>query len=187
MMKRMLLAIGLCWTMGVSAAYAITVEGVNIADKATVGEQALVMNGAGVRTKFFFDIYIGALYLPTKTKSAEQAISMKGDKRVLMHFLYGEVSRDKLVDGWTEGFEKNSKKNLSDLQSRLNQFNNFFQDMKKGDEVAFDFLQTGATTVTINGKAAGSIEGADFQKALLKIWLGKEPADDDLKEAMLGE
>ncbi len=186
MMKRMLLAIGLCWTMGVSTAYAVTVEGINIADKATVGEQALMLNGAGVRTKFFFDIYIGALYLPTKTKSAEQAINMKGNKRVLMHFLYDEVPKDKLTKGWTVGFEKNSK-DLAGLQARLNQFNNFFQDMKKGDEVAFDFLQTGATTVTINGKAAGSIEGADFQKALLMIWLGKEPADDDLKEAMLGE
>ena len=186
-MKRMLLAIGLCLTMGVSAAYAVTVEGIHIADKATVGEQTLILNGAGVRTKFFFDIYIGALYLPTKTKSAEQAINMEGHKRVLMHFLYDEVSRDKLVTGWTTGFEKNSKTNLSDLQSRLNQFNNFFQDMKKGDEVVFDFFQTGVTTVMINGKTAGSIEGSDFQKALLMVWLGKEPADDDLKEAMLGQ
>ncbi len=185
-MKQIILAMGLCLTMGSSLAHAVNVEGVQIADKATVGEQALVLNGAGVRSKFFFDIYIGALYLPTKTESAQQAMSMKGNKRVLMHFLYDEVSKDKLTKGWTEGFENNSK-DLAGLQARLNQFNNFFQDMKKGDEVTFDFLQTGATTVTINGKAAGSIEGADFQKALLMIWLGKEPADDDLKEAMLGE
>jgi len=186
-MKSILLAIGLYLSMGVSAAYAVTVEGVNIADKAIVGEQALVLNGAGVRTKFFFDIYIGALYLAAKTQAAEQAISMKGSKRVLMHFLYGEVSKDKLVDGWTEGFEKNSRKNLSELQSRLNQFNNFFQDMKKGDEAIFDFSPSGVTTVTINGKVVGSIEGADFQKALLMVWLGKKPADHDLKDAMLGQ
>jgi hypothetical protein len=104
-----------------------------------------------------------------------------------MYFLYDEVSRDKLVGGWTAGFENNSKKNLSELQARLNQFNNFFQDMKKGDDVTFDFLDTGATTVTINGKVAGSIDGADFQKALLLVWLGDDPADDDLKEAMLGD
>ena len=32
----------------------------------------------------------------------------------------------------------------------------------------------------------GVIEGEDFNAALLDIWLGEEPADDDLKEEMLG-
>ena len=186
-MKRIILAIGLCLTMGINVAYAVNVEGVSIEDQATVGEQSLVLNGAGVRSKFFFDIYIGALYLPSKTESAQQAMQMKGNKRVLMHFLYGEVSKDKLVKGWTSGFEKNSGEHLSELQARLNQFNNLFQDMKKGETVVFDFTIDGTTTVIINGQTAGKIEGADFQQALLAIWLGEEPADDDLKEGMLGD
>ena len=33
--------------------------------------QDLKPNGVGVRTKFFFDIYIGALYLETVTKVSE--------------------------------------------------------------------------------------------------------------------
>ncbi len=110
--------------MGVNAAHAVDIEGVQVADKVMLGEQSLVLNGAGVRSKFFFDIYIGALYLPTKTESAQAAVDMKGNKRVLMHFLYDEVSKDKLVTGWNEGFENNSK-DLSGLQARLNQFNNF--------------------------------------------------------------
>ncbi len=185
-MKHILLAVGLYLTIGISAVQAITVEGVSIEDKTIVGGQALILNGAGVRSKFFFDIYIGALYLPTNAQSAQVVLDMKGNKRVLMHFLYDEVSKDKLVTGWNEGFENNSK-DLSGLQARLNQFNNFFQDMKKGDVVSFDFTDNGNTTVVINGKVAGSIEGVDFQQALLSVWLGDEPADDDLKEAMLGE
>jgi len=165
--------------------HGMEIEGVHIADKVVVGEQTLVFNGAGVRSKFFFDIYIGALYLPSKTKSATAAMSSKGHKRVLMHFLYDEVSKDKLVNGWNAGFEKNSK-NLAELQARLNQFNNFFQDMKKGDVVIFDFTDNGKTTVMINDQVAGSIEGVDFQQALLAVWLGEDPADDDLKEGMLG-
>jgi len=188
-MKHWKLSLGLSLMMGaaaISTAYALEVEGIQIADKATVGEQALVLNGAGVRSKFFFDIYIGALYLPSKTKSDTAAISSKGNKRVLMHFLYDEVSKDKLVNGWNEGFENNTK-NLAELQARLNQFNNFFQDMKKGDVVVYDFTDNGKTTVIINDKVAGSIEGADFQQALLAVWLGEDPADDDLKEGMLGD
>jgi hypothetical protein len=33
----------------------------------------------------------------------------------------------------------------------------------------------------------GTVEGFDFNQALLKIWLGKKPADDGLKKAWLGK
>ena len=180
------------WMVGlmlglVTNANAVEVEGVQVADTANVSGQTLVLNGAGVRTKFFFDIYIGALYLPSKTESAEAAINSKANKRVWMYFLYDEVSKDKLTHGWTKGFEKNSKANFEQLQARLNQFNSLFHDMKKGDTVTYDFNADATTTVIINDKQVGSIAGEDFQQALLSVWLGKKPADGDLKEAMLGE
>jgi len=190
MVKQFWVAMGMLISVNMlmgSVSHAVEVEDVQIADKATVAGEALVLNGVGVRNKFFFDIYIGALYLPAKTKSATEAVTGKGNKRVLMHILYDEVPRDKLISGWSEGFEKNSRKNLSALQARLNQFNNFFQDMKQGDTVVFDFSADGNTSVMFNDKAAGNIEGVDFQQALLAVWLGEEPADDDLKEAMLGD
>jgi len=37
-----------------------------------------------------------------------------------------------------------------------------------------------------DGKELGTIKGMEFKKALFGIWLGKKPADDDLKENMLG-
>ncbi len=187
-MKQFILMVGLlCFGIGLTTAQAVEIEGIQVADTASVGGQTLLLNGAGIRTKFFFDIYIGALYLPNKTQSAEAAINSKANKRVWMYFLYDEVSKDKLTHGWTKGFEKNSKSNFEQLQARLNQFNSFFHDMKKGDTVTYDFNTDGTTTVIINDKPAGSITGEDFQQALLAVWLGKKPADDDLKEAMLGK
>ena len=185
-MKKLILMVGLFWLFSATA-QAIEVEGIQVANKTSVGGQTLVLNGAGIRTKFFFDIYIGALYLPSKTQSAQDAIRSKANKRVWMYFLYDEVSKNKLTHGWTKGFEKNSKANFEQLQARLNQFNSFFHDMKKGDSVAYDFNTDGTTTVIFNDKPVGSIAGEDFQQALLAVWLGKKPADGDLKEAMLGE
>jgi hypothetical protein len=44
-----------------------------------------------------------------------------------------------------------------------------------------------ATQVGLDGKPAGKpIEGADFYQALLRIWLGENPVQDDLKKALLG-
>lgn len=162
------------------------IEGVHLPDRVEVAGQVLQLNGAGVRTKFFFDIYIGALYLMHKTGDARTAIEGAGPKRVTMDILYREVERQKLVGGWNAGFEKNqSSSAMQRLQSRLERFDAMFGDARRGDHFTFDFLADGTTHVAVNGKAKGVIEGGDFQQALLRVWLGGKPADASLKEAML--
>ena len=162
------------------------ISGVSIAEQQTLAGQPLPLNGAGIRTKFVFDIYIGALYLPTKTREAKQAISIPGPKRVLMHILYDEVDKEKLTDGWTAGFENNlNDKAFDALKPRLAEFNKLFTSVKKGDQILLDYLPGTGTQVTINKQLKGSVPGEDFNQALLKVWLGDDPADSDLKEAML--
>jgi len=144
------------------------------------------MNGAGVRTKFFFDIYIGALYLPAKTKDATRIIDSKLPKRISMHFLRGGIGHAMLAAGWKSAFENElSDKAMKRLKVRLRKFNAMFGNIDAGDQYAFDFLRDGSTVITLNGKRKGNIEGVDFQRALLGIWLGKKPDDPDLKQAML--
>ena len=148
----------------------------------------LKLNGAGVRSKFFFKIYIGSLYLQNPSTDSEQVIADDGRKVVAMHFLYDEVAREKLISAWNEGFEaNNSKKELQALQDRIDQFNALFVTVKEGDVVELDYIPGKGTAVTIAGAEKGTIQGKDFNDALLKIWLGKEPVTSDLKEAMLGQ
>ncbi len=148
----------------------------------------LQLNGVGYRTKFVFKIYAGALYTEKKVTSRDAVQALEGPKRILMHFVYGEVDREKLASAWSEGFEENnSDDKLKVLASRIQQFNAMFPDMKEGDIVLLDYIPGKGTHVIIKGESKGVIEGADFNAALLDIWLGEEPADDDLKEAMLGD
>ena len=89
---------------------AMEIEGVNIPDTFTFSnsDTTLVLNGAGLREKFFLDIYIGALYLPAKTPDATAILGDSGPASVLMHILHSEISKEKLIGGWNEGLEKNS-------------------------------------------------------------------------------
>jgi hypothetical protein len=171
-----------------TATVARQLDGVTVPDKVTLpGTDAeLQLNGMGYRTKFFFKVYVGALYTGKKVGSRDAAQELKGPKRVLMHMVYDEVDREKITNGWNEGFEENnSDEQLKKLQARLTTFNGFFPDLKAGDVLTFDYIPASGTHVTINGDEKGVIEGADFYTALLDVWLGEEPADDDLKEAML--
>jgi hypothetical protein len=150
------------------------------------GTPPLVLNGAGIRKKFFFKIYVAGLYLPSHQTSTEAILDMPGPKRVHMHFLYKEVERDKLVTGWQEGFENNlDKASLVQLAPRLAKFNQLFRTMHRGDVIDLDYQPEEGTQVLFNGELQGVIEGDDFYAGLLKVWLGQQPADADLKTALL--
>lgn len=91
------------------------------------------------------------------------------------------------ASAWREGFEDNNPdQQLAKLQTRLETLVSYFPDLKAGDVVLLDYIPGQGTYVSINGEKKGVIAGADFYAALLDVWLGEEPADDDLKEAMLG-
>ena len=147
----------------------------------------LQLNGAGIRTKMFFDVYLAQFYLEKPSASAAEAIAADGKKRMIMHFLYKEVSRDKLVEAWNEGFRNNTaSEELAGLQARIDQFNELFEDVRKGDVVVLDFHPATGTAVTVKGRQKGVIPGKDFNDAMLKIWLGEKPVTESLKKELLG-
>lgn len=150
-------------------------------------EQKLTLNGIGIRYKFFFKIYIAALYLEQTTQEADEAIAAAGAKRVQMHFLYDEVSREKLVKAWNDGFESNlTAVQLTRLSSRIEQFNDLFSSVVSGDIILLDYVPGHGTRVILNGTEKGVIQGEDFNQALLGIWLGPQPVSEELKDALLG-
>lgn len=169
-------------------AYALEVADVKLNPSIQLAEEKLTLNGAGIRTKFFFKIYVGALYLPNKTNDARAIISSSTNKSIIMHFLYSEVSKEKLVDAWNEGFKANlTKSELTALTEKINSFNKLFVTVKKNDRIEINFRQNDGTEIRLNGKTLGKIAGLEFHQALLKIWLGKNPVTTDLKNALLGK
>lgn len=163
--------------------------GVSIEEQVSVSgiEQPLILNGAGIRYKIFFKIYVGALYLPQPQKNAAVILNGSQANRVVMHFVYDEVPQKKLVSAWQDGFESNTDESAyRKLKTRLAKFNQMFTSLHEGDVVLLDYLPGTGTRVSIKGEEKGVIEGADFNRALLSVWLGEDPVTEDLKEAMLG-
>lgn len=173
-----------------SSALAREVAGVNVPDSVNLHENTapLVLNGAGIRSKFIFDIYVGALYLQKHESTVDSILALPGPKRVSMHFLYKEVDKEKLTDGWRDGFKNNlDDATFKKLEPGLNKFNSLFRTVHKNDVIELDLLPGKGTQVWINNELQGIVEGDDFYPALLLVWLGEDPADNDLKQAMLGQ
>lgn len=171
-------------------AWALEAGGVGFDAQARVGDANLALNGAGVRSKFFIKVYAAGLYLPQKTADASQAISQPGPKRVRIVTLR-DVGADMFVEGLTKGIQKNhSAAELVTLKSRIDQFEATLKAQKevaKGSVVTLDLTPDNQTRFSVNGTMIGKeIAGEDFYRALLRVWLGGEPAQDDLKAALLG-
>jgi len=170
-------------------ASALDLAGVHLVDRMQVGDASLQLNGAGIRTKFFFKIYVGALYLPQKQSSAEAIISDDHEHRVVMYMLH-ELGSEKLYNSVKDAIEDNhTPAELSALDSQLKQLREIFDsvhEVKPGDIITIDYLPAMGTRVTVNGTERGLIPGAAFNRAMLRIWLGKNPVQDDLKKGMLG-
>jgi len=61
------------------------------------------------------------------------------------------------------------------------------KEAKEGMRIALDWVPGSGTLVSVDGKAVGApIPGEDFYRGLLRIWLGENPVQQDLKKALLG-
>jgi long-chain acyl-CoA synthetase len=172
-------------------ALAAQVEGVNVPDKVRLGDAGpeLVLNGAGVRTRVFFKVYVGALYLREKKTSADAVLADTGPKRVAMHLLR-ELTAEQLFSALNDGLKNNhGPADLARLDPQVKQLEEIFNAVKAarpGDVILLDYVPGSGTRVVVNGEAKGTVAGDDFNRALLRIWLGDQPADTSLKKAMLG-
>ncbi len=166
---------------------ATEIAGVEVAGSYQLGDKSLTLNGAGIRSKFFFKIYIGALYVSKTGKTAAELIAAPGPKSMQMTMLYKEVEAKKITSGWTEGFRANTTDTeFEKLKDRLQKFNALFPALRAGDSVHMDYSPETGTELGINGKLLGNIPGKDFFSTLLKVWIGKHPADKTLKAGLLG-
>jgi hypothetical protein len=104
MLRRLVLLTG-ALALSVSA-LAADVGGVKLVDKASVGGQDLVLNGAGIRTRAFFKVYVAGLYVPAKSADPA-AILAKGPRRIQLNLLR-DLSGEQFVGALIDGLKENN-------------------------------------------------------------------------------
>ena len=181
---------GLCIAVTMTAANAAEVAGVRFPDTANVGGKELKLNGLGLRTKFFIKVYAAGLYLQEKSKNPVEIQKMDGPRRVQL-VMMRELSSDDFGKAFMDGLNANSTdQERSALMGQTMQMGRIFSTvpgLKKGDVLFLDWIPGTGTVTSLNGRKIGeTIPDLAFYNALLRIWLGNNPADASLKPALLG-
>ena len=166
-------------------AAALDVAGVTPEPAVTVNGHTLKLNGSGIRKKFFFKIYIGSLYSARHLTNPAEALADPGDKLIRMNFLHSRVGKEKIIEAFSEGFANNSP--AIARSGEVQRFLSFFTaDFKRGDVVDLVLGGDGTVLARHNGRILGTLVSVPLAHAVLAIYLGEKPADETLKNGMLG-
>lgn len=184
-MKRVMVAmVALCAVSTVAqVAQAREVAGVTLEESTRAGGKELRLNGAGVRKKAMFKVYVGALYLERATNNPDEAIHSDQAKRMVL-IMTRNVGHDTFSTALDEGFQKNSAAALPALQGRLDKLKGMIPDLSEGDIVDIVY-QPGVGTIVRGKGREVALPGKDFAEALFSVWLGPNPVDGDLKRDLV--
>jgi long-chain acyl-CoA synthetase len=174
--------------LAVPGLQAAEVAGLRVEDRLKVGGSELLLNGAGLRSKLFIKVYVGALYVDRKSATPADILDSTAPRRMVMRMLR-EMDAATLHEALDDGLKNNlAPAELADMRPQTEQLATIMKGIAKvreGDSIAIDFTSEGVS-VSLNGESRGKVAGPSFARALLKVWLGEKPADTSLKKALLG-
>lgn len=167
----------------------VEMSGLSLANPVELAGAKLAMNGAGIRYKAVFKVYIAALYLEKKATTPEEVFAASGPKRISITLLR-EIDSNELGKSFTKAFEENAPRTeMSRLIPGLLKMSQVFSDQKKmltGENLTIDWIPGTGTVISVKGKPQGEpIKEVEFYNAMLRIWLGPKPADWKLKDELL--
>jgi len=173
-------------------AHAAELEGVRLEDRVRVDGQEIQLNGIALRTRYqFFKVYVAGLYLPEKATTAEAAIDGRGAKRISLTMMR-DASAEQFVESIDYGLRaNNSEAQLAEAKPQVDELFakiRAVSQAKEGMRIVLDYSpSSGNTTLFVDGEAQGApMAGEAFFRALLRIWLGENPVQEDLKKMLLG-
>jgi len=151
----------------------------------------LQINGQGTRRRGIFNGYDVALYTQRKATTVDELLALPGPKK-LQFVALRDLPGTELGRLFIKGMGENSPKELTQKHSlsslRLIEIFSGRPKVAPGETFAMEFIPGKGTLFYILGKPQGEPVGdAEFFTMVLKIWVGPQPADTLLKEALLGK
>jgi hypothetical protein len=164
--------------------------GVRYPGTVRIGNQTLRLNGAGIRYRFVVKVYTAGLYLTTTAATPEAVLAAPGPKRLHVVMLR-DIDANELGRLFTRGMQDNSPREEFSKSIpgtlRMAEIFSAKKRLREGENFSVDWIPGEGTQVLVNGRPQGEpIKEPEFFQALMRIWLGQNPADGSLKDALLG-
>ncbi len=168
-------------------AHGRSVGGVALADTLQFKSEQLSLSGAGLRSQFMIRLYVGSLYAVKTPATPEAILNGETISAIRLNIVSDVITSERMTETIEEGFKKSAGQALPEIRPQINDFIAVFrQKIVNGDQFTLISLPGNGVEAYKNGQLITAIRGEPFRQALFGIWLGSQPADVRLKNAMLG-
>ncbi len=166
-----------------------TIGGVEMEETLKSGNTALILNGAGIRQKFFVGLYVAGLYLKEKSSDYKQIMAQDETMAIKIKITSKLITPDLFKEACEEGFERTTNGNTKPLRPKINlAYTAFSGKFVVGDVFDIIYEKGSGTSFFKNGKLIVKVDGLDFKSALFGIWIIDKPShkNENLRRGMLG-
>ncbi len=163
------------------------IDGIEFQHELSINDDTFTFNGGGLREKFgFLDLYVGGLYLSKTSSDANQIVMSSNSMAIRIVIASKLVSRDRFIEALEEGFKNTTVGKYTPIE--IERFKEYLSDpFEPGDEIILVYSSEEEKTIIYkNTEIRGKFLGLPFKQALFGIWLGDNPAQESLKNQMLG-
>ena len=162
------------------------VGGMNFPESMVIDNRTLTLNGAGVRSKYFLDVYAVGLYLPETSQNSADIIRADEPQIIRLAITSSHISRDRLVDSIEEGIRLSAGKDYPHYEPMLEELWTALDiEVQIGDVFEFIYIPGKGTAFMMNGEELLVLRDFQFKKVLFGIWLGENPIQRSVKTELL--
>lgn len=148
-----------------------------------VGESELPLRSTHLFRYWGFRVYSLAFYIGEEVPKGGDVLVDK-PMRLVLHY-HRNIARENMIEGAEKVIPRDPSNDMDSLRERLDKVNAAYSDVSSGDEYAITHIPGEGLTIALNGEDQITVEGFDFARAYLGIWLGEYPISDALRRAML--
>jgi hypothetical protein len=161
------------------------VSGVEFADRLHARGETFVLHGAAaLRWKLFFKPYVAALYRGIDASGAAST-GAHAPKRLEIEYFYGFTAAQ-FRRATDEMLARNlDAARVGEFRPRIEALNRLYEDIAPGDRYALTFVPGQGVELAKNGRPLGVVADDAFGAAVFTMWLGRDPVDRDLRDALL--
>ncbi len=181
-MKRVTILIVTVLVAATTASLALDVSGIEI----PLQRGELRLQGAGVLRKgFFFDVYVGALYLEDPQHATTPLANVP--KQLDIYYRL-DSPRERMIKVAHQTLAKNlSGEQLSALQPQIRKLHAAYRDGKKGSRASLRYIPGKGLTYLFDDDPILTLVDDTFANAYFCVWLGAPPSSTTMKAALLGD
>jgi len=149
------------------------------------GKESLLLRGIARYRYWGFKLYIAALYSKSEQVIDDDGLILREPVQLRIRYSRDFKAKDFVESGEAFIF-KNPAFDKKTMKQALEKINSLYKDIKVGDEYQINFLQSNGFELRLNGQTLGSVEGEEFARIYLGIWLSKEfGLDSDFTKKLL--